>query len=90
MRLKKDHTTVPFHYHLREDEAFYILSGRGVLRYGDDLREIRAGDCISCPAGTKIAHQIANLGHVRIGNFRQRLADVDAFASGGAQHDLPQ
>ncbi len=60
MRLKKDHTTVPFHYHLREDEAFYILSGRGVLRYGDDVREIRAGDCISCPAGTKIAHQIAN------------------------------
>ncbi len=24
------------------------------------MREIRAGDCISCPAGTKIAHQIAN------------------------------
>jgi uncharacterized cupin superfamily protein len=60
MRLKKGHTTVPFHYHLREDEAFFVLSGRGVLRYGDELRDIRAGDCISCPAGTRIAHQIAN------------------------------
>jgi len=60
MRLKKGQTTCPFHYHLREDEAFFVLSGRGVLRYGDDLRSIRAGDCISCPAGTRIAHQIAN------------------------------
>jgi len=60
MRLKKGQTTCPFHYHLREDEAFFVLAGRGVLRYGDDLRAIRAGDCISCPAGTQIAHQIAN------------------------------
>lgn len=60
MRLKKGRTTCPFHYHLREDEAFFVLSGRGVLRYGDELREIRAGDCISCPAVTQVAHQIAN------------------------------
>jgi uncharacterized cupin superfamily protein len=52
--------TVPFHWHLREDEVFYVLSGRGVLRYGDALREIGPGDCIACPAGTKVAHQIAN------------------------------
>jgi uncharacterized cupin superfamily protein len=45
---------------LREDEAFFVLSGRGVLRYGEEVREIREGDCIACPAGTKIAHQIAN------------------------------
>ena len=50
----------PFHWHQSEDEAFYVLSGRGVLRYGDDVREIRAGDCISCPAGTQVGHQIAN------------------------------
>jgi uncharacterized cupin superfamily protein len=60
MRLPKGRTTCPFHYHLREDEAFYVLSGRGVLRYGDEVREIREGDCISCPAGTTVAHQIAN------------------------------
>ena len=46
--------------HQLEDEVFFVLSGRGVLRYGEDVRPIRAGDCISCPAGTKIAHQIYN------------------------------
>ena len=60
MRLKTGQTTCPFHYHLREDEAFFVLEGRGVLRYGDELSELRAGDCVSCPAGTRIAHQIAN------------------------------
>jgi uncharacterized cupin superfamily protein len=61
MRLKKGQTTCPFHYHLREDEAFFVLSGKGVLRYGDELHELSPGDCVSCPAGTRIAHQIANV-----------------------------
>ena len=60
MRVPPGRSACPFHSHLREDEAFFVLSGRGVLRYGDQLREIRAGDCISCPAGTEVAHQIAN------------------------------
>ena len=30
------------------------------IRYGKTRRPIRAGDCISCPAGTGVAHQIAN------------------------------
>lgn len=51
----------PFHWHLREDEVFVVTAGRGVLRYGDETRELRAGDCVSCPAGTRVAHQIANL-----------------------------
>jgi uncharacterized cupin superfamily protein len=50
----------PFHWHAREDEVFFVLSGRGVLRYGDQVREIGPGDCVSCPAGTRVAHQIAN------------------------------
>ena len=59
-RLPPGRATCPFHYHQLEDEAFFVLSGRGVLRYGDDVRDIGPGDCISCPAGTKVAHQIAN------------------------------
>jgi uncharacterized cupin superfamily protein len=59
-RLPPGRTTCPFHYHQREDEVFFVLSGRGVLRYGDDVRLLRPGDCVSCPAGTKTAHQIAN------------------------------
>jgi uncharacterized cupin superfamily protein len=60
MRVPKGRTTTPFHTHACEDEVFYILSGRGVLRYGDELIELRVGDCVSCAAGTGIAHQIAN------------------------------
>lgn len=59
-RLPKGRTMCPFHYHALEDEVFFVLSGRGVLRYGDDVRTLRAGDCFSCPAGARIAHQIAN------------------------------
>ena len=50
----------PFHTHQLEDEVFYILEGRGVLRYGEELFELRPGDCVSCPAGTQVAHQIGN------------------------------
>lgn len=50
----------PFHWHLREDEVFYVLRGRGVLRYGDEVRELLPGDCVSCPGGTRVAHQLAN------------------------------
>jgi len=53
---------VPFHTHAREDEVFYILSGSGMLRYGDELFPLKAEDCVSCPAGSGTAHQIANTG----------------------------
>jgi uncharacterized cupin superfamily protein len=50
----------PFHYHMLEDEVFFIISGRGVLRCGEEVRPLRAGDCVYCPAGTRVAHQLAN------------------------------
>ena len=59
-RLPPGRALCPFHYHQREDEVFYVLSGRGVLRYGDELTDIGPGDCISCAAGNGVAHQIAN------------------------------
>ncbi|HEX6362954.1 MAG TPA: cupin domain-containing protein [Albitalea sp.] len=59
-RVPPGRTACPFHAHAREDEIFYVLSGRGVLRYGEALHELRAGHCIACPAGTGMAHQIAN------------------------------
>lgn len=59
-RLPPGRVMTPFHHHQLEDEVFFVLSGRGVLRYGDDIRLLRAGDCVSCPAGTGKAHQIAN------------------------------
>lgn len=61
-RLPPGRVGCPFHYHLLEDEVFYVFSGKGVLRYGEELFPIGPGDCISCPAGSKVAHQIANTG----------------------------
>jgi uncharacterized cupin superfamily protein len=59
-RVPPGRTACPFHTHAREDEVFYVLSGQGVLRYGQTLQPIRPGDCIACPAGSGVAHQIAN------------------------------
>jgi len=59
-RVPQGRSMCPFHAHYLEDEVFYVLSGRGVLRYGDTLREIGPGDCVACPAGTGVAHQLAN------------------------------
>lgn len=60
MRVPPGRAAVPFHHHLREDEVFYVLRGRGVLRYGDEVMPLVPGDCVSCPAGTGTAHQIGN------------------------------
>ncbi|MDF1664220.1 MAG: cupin domain-containing protein, partial [Planctomycetota bacterium] len=34
----------PFHYHMKEEEHYYILEGRCILRSGDDRHEMKAGD----------------------------------------------
>ena len=40
---------------------FFIVRGRGTLRYGNETRPIRAGDVICCPTGgAETAHQIIN------------------------------
>ncbi|MEL6189942.1 MAG: cupin domain-containing protein [Myxococcota bacterium] len=61
-RLAPQSVGCPFHWHAMEDEVFYILSGRGLLRYGNTTQDIGPGDCISCPAGRQVAHQIGNDG----------------------------
>ncbi|MHB1303681.1 MAG: cupin domain-containing protein [Acidiphilium sp.] len=59
-RLPPGRVSCPFHTHQLDDEAFLVLSGRGVLRYGETLTAVGPGDCVTCPAGTGIAHQFAN------------------------------
>ncbi|WP_454620334.1 cupin domain-containing protein [Bradyrhizobium cenepequi] len=45
------------------DEMFFVLSGTGEIRIGENLHPIRSGDIISCPAGgPETAHQIVNTG----------------------------
>lgn len=51
----------PFHSHRGEEEMFFIVRGKGSLRYGAETRPIRAGDVICCPTGgPETAHQIVN------------------------------
>ena len=57
----------PFHFHHGEEEAFYVLEGRGLLRQGDgegaeELIELGPGDVVAFPAATGIAHQFINDG----------------------------
>ena len=54
-------TASPFHRHHTSDELFFILSGSGEYRFGEDRLAVKAGDCLGAPAGGK-AHQIINTG----------------------------
>jgi uncharacterized cupin superfamily protein len=51
----------PRHSHLVNEEMFFVVSGLGEIRIGEEIRPIRAGDIVSCLAGgVESAHQIAN------------------------------
>jgi len=51
----------PFHAHHVADELFFILSGTGEYRFGDQSFSVRQGDVLGAPAG-KTAHQLVNTG----------------------------
>jgi uncharacterized cupin superfamily protein len=51
----------PFHRHHAADELFYIVSGVGEYRFGEERFPLRAGDLVGAPAGAP-AHQIINTG----------------------------
>ncbi len=57
----------PYHFHHSEEELFFVLEGSGVLRQGiegegEEEIAVSAGDFVSFPAGTRIAHQFINPG----------------------------
>lgn len=85
-RLAPGKISCPFHTHYVDDEVFYILSGNGVLRYGDEVHSVRPGDAISCPAGTGIAHQFANNGDedlIFLGVGRNSRTEVVEYPDSG-------
>jgi len=51
----------PFHRHHVMDELFYVLSGEGEYRWGEERFAVKAGDLVAAPAGTK-PHQLINTG----------------------------
>ncbi len=50
----------PRHYHLANEEAIYVLQGRGTLGIGDEEVGISKGDYVASPAGEEWAHQVVN------------------------------
>jgi uncharacterized cupin superfamily protein len=60
MELPPGAISFPFHYHCMNEEAIYVVSGRGTARIGDNSVAVRAGDWIAFPVGPQNAHQMIN------------------------------
>jgi mannose-6-phosphate isomerase-like protein (cupin superfamily) len=59
-----EHVTVPpggnvgLHVHSRTEEIYFIVSGRGRMRVGDESREVGPGDLILTPLHTAHSFQV--------------------------------
>jgi len=53
----------PRHAHHVNEEMFFVVSGEGIYRLGEESYSIRTGDVMSAPSGdVATAHQIVNTG----------------------------
>ena len=52
--------SVPFHYHLIEEEHIIALRGEATLRLGDRRYRLKAGDYVAFPAGQLAGHCLIN------------------------------
>lgn len=50
----------PYHYHHKNEETFYILSGEGVLKTPEGERKVTAGELLFFPANENGAHKLTN------------------------------
>lgn len=48
------------HWHEKEDEFIYVLSGRVTLNEGDNLTEMHPGDAATFKAGVAVGHRLEN------------------------------
>lgn len=40
------------HHHPRTEEIYYFTAGSGRMKLGDEVADVRAGDCVVIPPGT--------------------------------------
>jgi uncharacterized cupin superfamily protein len=52
--------SVPFHYHLVEEEHIVALEGECTLRLGEDRYTLKAGEYVGFPAGQRAGHCLIN------------------------------
>ena len=53
-------TAYPYHSHTMNEESFYILQGKGVVRTPNGVLEVAPGDFLFFPADESGAHLITN------------------------------
>lgn len=49
----------PAHFHAGNEEAIFVLAGRGTMRLGEERVSVRAGDLVALPV-EPVAHQLVN------------------------------
>ena len=54
-------SAVPYHYHMKNEEVFYILGGTGLLKTPDGEKTVTAGDFLYFPNNEKGAHKVTNI-----------------------------
>jgi len=52
----------PYHCHLANEEAIFVLEGEGTLRLGGHDIAVHAGDYVALPPALETAHQMVNSG----------------------------
>jgi len=60
MELPPGAISFPYHFHCMNEEAIFIVSGKGTARINDARVAVRAGDWIAHPVGPEHAHQMIN------------------------------
>ena len=60
VELPPGNQSVPFHYHMLEEEHIVALEGEATLRLGEDRYSIKAGDYVGFPAGQRAGHCLIN------------------------------
>ena len=50
----------PYHYHCKNEETFYIVSGTGILKTPEGERKVSAGELLFFPADESGAHKLTN------------------------------
>lgn len=54
-------TAFPYHYHVKNEEVYYILSGVGRLQTPEGERDVAAGELLFFPADATGSHKLTNI-----------------------------
>lgn len=50
----------PYHFHHKNEETFFIISGEGILKTPEGEKKVSAGELLFFPTGPEGAHKLTN------------------------------